>query len=176
MADSLPEMVGEGTDKFRAGKAAAKANHKRSLRIYLGKISAHRVNLSFDGVTRHCPFGPAFGNHRTDPHVLPVKQSGGIYRFDALQDWTTGIKPVPVQGKVRCFCNDGSSQNGLELRPGFKPLHWCPASVRAQKYQLPAENQLRQPDVCGLWRGGQRSLRGHRGFSCVSGNRGYGRA
>ncbi|MDB5779360.1 MAG: hypothetical protein JWP79_2750 [Polaromonas sp.] len=133
MADGFPQRAGDGADKFRPGKGAAQPDHERSLRICPGKISAHGVNLPFDGVARHSAFGPAFGNHRTDPHVLLAKQAGRASLSVALQTCAPGIKPVAVQGKVRRFGNDGSGQNGLELGPGLKPLHWRPASVQAQK-------------------------------------------
>jgi hypothetical protein len=47
----------------------------------------------------------------------------------------SAVQPVSVQGKVRRFCNDGSRQNSLELRPGFKPLHWRAASVQ-EKFRM----------------------------------------
>ncbi|MFZ3140122.1 hypothetical protein [Polaromonas sp.] len=43
------------------------------------------------------------------------------------------IQPVAMQSEVLRFCNDGSSQHGLKLRSGFKPLHWRPTSAQEQK-------------------------------------------
>ena len=89
------------------------------------KISAHRIDLPFNGIAGNCPLGPAFGYHGTDPHILNREQSwhqiitGGFYRCP-------GFKPIAVQCKVLSFRNDAARKNGLKLRPDFKSLHTKP--------------------------------------------------
>ena len=97
------------------------------------KISAHSVDLPFDGVARYSSFGPAFRNHRADPHVLSIEQAGDWYEFLRLikpQGRRFDVERVAVQYKVRCFCNNGTCQDRLKLSPGFKTLHWRPTSTQ----------------------------------------------
>ena len=99
------------------------------------KISAHGINLPFDGVACHGSFGPAFGNHCAHPHVLLTKQRRRIDRFDGRTRCSSRIEHLAMQCKMRRFCNDAARQYGLELSAGFKPMHERPTS--AQKQKLP---------------------------------------
>lgn len=87
------------------------------------KLSTHGVNLPLDGVACHSTFSPSFRHHGAYPNVLFTKQHRGINLFCGLTGYGFGGKRIAVQNEVRCFCNNGSRQYGLELRSGFKPLH-----------------------------------------------------
>ena len=163
-AHSLLELIRDSADKFSACKTAAQPHYECSLRIHPGEISSHRINLSFDGVARYSPFGPALRNHRTDPHVLLTKQFDWFSRFTSWRIHAASIKPVPMQGEVLCFCNGGSGQNGLKLRPGFKPLHWRPASVKARKTGLNAKSSLDSQAFTALGAAGSNHCAATTGF------------
>ncbi len=141
------------------------------------KISAHGVDLAFDGVARNGPFGPAFWNHGTEPDILDGKQrpiGQALRRIAELTLHGLHIKRIAMQGEMCGSCDDNASKNSLELRSGLKPLHKRQASAQetADSQQIP---DLRQPGVYGPWRGVQKLLRGRHAFSCVSGSRAYGR-
>ena len=114
---------GAGADKFRTRETTPQSDHKRGLWILLRKISAHGVDLSFDGVACHGAFGPAFWNHRAYPHIRNGKQYRGINRFAGLGLNRLCVKRIAVQCEMRCFGNNGASKDCLKLGSGFKPLH-----------------------------------------------------
>ena len=96
------------------------------------KISAHGVDLSFDGVTCDGAFGPAFGDHGPKPDILHGKQRlcrKHIGQLAWLSLHGLCVQRIAVQCEVRCFCNNGAGKNCLELGSGLKPLHERQASV-----------------------------------------------
>lgn len=87
------------------------------------KISAHGVNLSFDGIARDGALGPAFGNHCTNPHFLYGKQNRCINQLAGPWLYKFGVQRIAMQCKVRRFCNNRTSKDCLKLGSSFKPLH-----------------------------------------------------
>ncbi len=100
-------------------KLLPQANHKGSLRADVKKISAHSVDLPFDGIARNSTFGPPLRNHGTHPHRLNWKQ-GNYPRFVTcaffkFSSWCLGVKLVAVQGEMRGLGNNTASKYSLEL-------------------------------------------------------------
>jgi len=97
------------------------------------KLGTHGIDLPLDRIARNGPFGPAFGNHRTDPLVLDRKQGGRIDTFDGPCGNGLRIQPIAMQCEVRRPCNNGAGKYCLELGSGLKPLHWRQASAQEQR-------------------------------------------
>jgi len=97
------------------------------------KISAHGVDLAFDGVARDSPFGPAFGNHGPEPDVLDGKQRPCRKDFSRAAGFGLHgprIQGIAMQCEMRCLGDKGAGKNRLELGTGLKPLHERQASVQ----------------------------------------------
>jgi hypothetical protein len=169
-----------GAEKLLARKLPAQTHQKNSLWIMMQKVSAHSVDLPFNGVACDGPPGPAFGHHGTYPHVLHGKQQMRRVRTG----WTIAVllqrfwvrlpvactEPVAVQNKMFSPGDDPAGQNRLELWPGFQALH------KTRLMSFAACRSIRLPGACGLWRDVQQSRLGRPAFSCGSENRACGRA
>ena len=118
------------TGKFFTGEFLPQANHESSLRTNVKKISAHSVDLPFDGVARNSTPGPPLGHHGTHPGRLNRKQDrhpGAVNcNFFRSHLGCLGMKPIAVQGKMCSSGNNTASKYGLKLWSGLKPLHTRP--------------------------------------------------
>jgi hypothetical protein len=94
------------------------------------ELRAQVVDLAFDGVSGHCPFCPALGDHSPQPDALLRKEQVHL----ALRPRHSGTEACAMQCKVRRSGKGFARQNCLELGPGFQSLH-----VRAHR-----RNFLRQ--------------------------------
>ena len=87
------------------------------------KISAHVVDLPFDGVACHSAFSPPLRDHGAEPDIADREQNGRCGLARSERPRSDRIKRLTVHGKVLGPGHNDTRQRCLKLGACLKPLH-----------------------------------------------------